>query len=219
ERRTSNVRGRSTMSVRLTSTQPDPALIRLPWNMPLAEWDPDLDVPLARGISRHIVRFVRSSDAVVAIKETRESFANREYALLRNLDRIGVPAVKAVAVVTGRETSDGEPIEPALITRVLPQSLPYRSLFAHKLRDDTLDRVIDALVLLLVRLHLEGFFWGDCSLSNVLFRRNTDDLEAYLVDAETGELHDTLSDGQRAHDMDLIRTNVFGELLDLQAGG
>src|SRR5690625_7930104 len=85
------------MGVRLPSTQPDPALIRLPWNMPLAEWDPDLDVPLARGISRHIVRFVRSSDAVVAIKETRESFANREDALPRNLDRIGVRPVKAVA--------------------------------------------------------------------------------------------------------------------------
>ncbi|MDN5853941.1 MAG: DUF4032 domain-containing protein, partial [Actinomycetia bacterium] len=133
------------MSVHLRSTRPDPALIRLPWGTPLADWDPDLDVPLARGISRHVVRFVRASDTVVAVKETRESFANREYALLRNLDRIGVPAVKAVAVVTGRETSDGEPIEPVLITRVLPQSLPYRSLFSHKLRDDTLDRVIDAL--------------------------------------------------------------------------
>lgn len=207
------------MSVHLRSTQPDPALIRLPWATPLADWDPDLDVPLARGISRHVVRFVRATVGVVAIKETRESFANREYALLRNLDRIGVPAVKAVAVVSGRESAEGTPIEPALVTRVLPQSLPYRSLFSHKLRDDTLDRVIDALVLLLVRLHLEGFFWGDCSLSNVLFRRNTDELEAYLVDAETGELHDSLSDGQRAYDMDLLRTNVFGELLDLQAGG
>ena len=207
------------MSVRLRSTRPDPSLIRLPWSVPLADWDPALDVPLARGISRHVVRFVRATDTIVAVKETRESFANREYSLLRNLDRIGVPAVKAVAVVTGRETPEGEPIEPALITRVLPQSLPYRSLFAHKLREDTLDRVIDALVVLLVRLHLEGFYWGDCSLSNVLFRRNTDELEAYLVDAETGELHDSLSDGQRAHDIDLLRTNVFGELLDLQAGG
>ena len=207
------------MSVRLRSTRPDPDLIRLPWGTPLADWSPDLDVPLARGISRHVVRFVRVGDVVMAIKETRESFANREYSLLRNLDRIGVPAVKPVAVVTGREAPDGEPIEPALVTRVLPQSLPYRSLFSHTLREDTLDRVIDALVVLLVRLHLEGFFWGDCSLSNVLFRRNTDELEAYLVDAETGELHDSLSDGQRAHDIDLLRTNVFGELLDLQAGG
>ncbi|UYM06840.1 DUF4032 domain-containing protein [Solicola gregarius] len=207
------------MSIRLRATRPDPALIRLPWNVPLADWDPALDVPLARGISRHVVRFVRAGDTVVAVKETRESFANREYGLLRNLDRIGVPAVKAVAVVTGRETPVGEPIEPALVTRVLPQSLPYRSLFSHKLREDTLERVIDALVLLLVRLHLEGFYWGDCSLSNVLFRRNTDELEAYLVDAETGELHENLSDGQRAYDIDLLRTNAFGELLDLQAGG
>ena len=32
------------------------------------------------------------------------------------------------------------------------------------------DRLLDALVELLVRLHLAGFFWGDCSLSNTLFR-------------------------------------------------
>ncbi|MGH3358063.1 MAG: DUF4032 domain-containing protein [Nocardioidaceae bacterium] len=207
------------MSVRLRATHPDPELVRLPWSTPLADWPAELDVPMARGISRHVVRFVRVGPEVVAVKETREALSNREYSLLRNLDRIGVPAVKPLAVVTGRESPDGEPVESALVTRILAQSLPYRSLFSHKLREDTLERVIDALVVLVVRLHLEGFFWGDCSLSNVLFRRNTDELEAYLVDAETGELHESLSNGQRAHDMDLLRTNVFGELLDLQAGG
>ena len=33
-----------------------------------------------------------------------------------------------------------------------------------------IDGLLDALVELLVRLHLSGFFWGDCSLSNTLFR-------------------------------------------------
>lgn len=207
------------MSMHLRSTHPDPELIRLPWGTSLTDWDADLDVPLARGISRHVVRFVRTGPDVVAVKETNDALANREYTLLRNLDRLGVPAVKPVAVVTGRETPGGEPIGAALVTRILAQSLPYRSLFSHRLREDTLERVVDALVVLLVRLHVEGFFWGDCSLSNVLFRRNTDELEAYLVDAETGELHESLSDGQRSHDIDLLRTNVFGELLDLQAGG
>ena len=73
--------------------------------------------------------------------------------------------------------------------------------------------------MLLVRLHLAGFFWGDVSLSNVLFRRSAGEFAAYLVDAETGELHETLTDGQRAHDIDVAVTNIFGELLDLQAGG
>jgi hypothetical protein len=97
--------------------------------------------------------------------------------------------------------------------------LPYRSLFTHGLPSDSLPRLVDALVVLIVRLHLAGFYWGDVSLSNVLFRRSAGEFAAYLVDAETGELHDQLSDGQRAHDLDIAYTNLYGELLDLQAGG
>jgi hypothetical protein len=68
-----------------------------------------------------------------------------------------------------------------------------------------------------VRLHLTGFFWGDCSLSNTLFRYDAGTLEAYLVDSETSELHPSLSDGQREYDVELATERVFGELLDLQA--
>jgi hypothetical protein len=206
-------------ALRFLVARPSSELVRLPWDRPLEEWDDSHLVPLARGISRHVVRFVRVGREVIAIKETRQSWAEREYAMLRNLHRIGLPTVEAVGIVTGRRSRDGEPIEPALLTRHLPRSLPYRSLFSHRLQDDTLDRVVDALVVLMVRLHLEGFYWGDCSLSNTLFRRSAGDLAAYLVDAETGELHHKLSDGQRTYDLDLLRTNVFGELLDLQAGG
>ncbi len=206
------------MAVHFLATRPTSQLLTLPWDRSLDDWDERLDVPLARGISRHTVRFARVQGAVYAVKETRESYARREYAMLRNLRRLQLPTVEPVAVVTGREAPDGEPIEPALVTRHLQYSLPYRALFSTRLQDDTQDRVVDALVVLLVRLHLNGFFWGDCSLSNVLFRRTAGELAAYLVDAETGELHDALSRGQRAHDIDLARTNVFGELLDLQAG-
>ncbi|HEY0773722.1 MAG TPA: DUF4032 domain-containing protein, partial [Nocardioidaceae bacterium] len=112
-----------------------------------------------------------------------------------------------------------EEIEPALVTRHLRYSLPYRSLFSHGLRADSLPKLIDALAVLLVRLHLAGFFWGDVSLSNVLFRRSAGEFTAYLVDAETGELHEQLSRGQRSHDLEVAYVNLFGELLDLQAGG
>ena len=71
---------------------------------------------------------------------------------------------------------------------------------------------MDALALLLVRLHLEGFWWGDVSLSNTLFRRDAGAFAAYLVDAETGELHPRLSNGQREHDLDIARVNIAGEL-------
>src|SRR5690606_14840252 len=50
------------------------------------------------------------------------------------------------------------------------------------------------------------------------FRRDAGEFAAYLVDAETGERFDALSDGQREHDLEVARVNIAGELLDLQAG-
>ncbi|HTR33500.1 MAG TPA: DUF4032 domain-containing protein, partial [Gaiellaceae bacterium] len=96
-------------------------------------------------------------------------------------------------------------------------SLPYRALFAGAAIPDLRTHLLNALVELLARLHIRGFFWGDCSLSNTLFRRDAGSLTAYLVDAETGELHGQLSDGQRAYDLDIAQTNVVGELLDVDA--
>ena len=90
-------------------------------------------------------------------------------------------------------------------------------MFARKPVPDLRDRLINALANLLVRLHLDGFYWGDCSLSNTLFRRDAHKLAAYVVDVETGELHDQLSDGQRLHDLDVAQENIAGELLDLEA--
>ena len=82
---------------------------------------------------------------------------------------------------------------------------------------DLRNSLLDALAELLVRIHLAGFFWGDCSLSNTLFRRDAGTLSAYLVDAETGELHPQLSDGSATHDLQIAEENVAGELLDLEA--
>ena len=207
------------MPLRIVASRPDPALVTLPWNVPLEEWTDDFVVPLPRGLSRHVVRIVRLKTEVYAVKETREAIAFREYRMLRDLRRLDLPAVEPVAVIAGRETAEGEEIEPALVTRHLRYSLPYRSLFSHGLRADSLPKLIDALAVLLVRLHLAGFFWGDVSLSNVLFRRSAGEFTAYLVDAETGELHPELSTGQRMHDLEVAYGNLFGELLDLQAGG
>ncbi|HSE71203.1 MAG TPA: DUF4032 domain-containing protein [Nocardioidaceae bacterium] len=207
------------MPVRIVASKPNPALITLPWSKPLEEWDDEFVVPLPRGISRHVVRIVRLGHDVYAVKETREPIAFREYRMLRDLRRLGLPTVEPVGVVQGRAAPDGEEIEAALITRHLQYSLPYRSLFSHGLRADSVPRLIDALAVLLVRLHLEGFFWGDVSLSNVLFRRSAGEFAAYLVDAETGELHPELTEGQRNYDLTVAYENLYGELLDLQAGG
>jgi len=207
------------MALRMVATRPNPGLVTLPWHLPLDEWGDDVVVPLPRGLSRHVVRIVRVGTDVYAVKQTRERMAYQEYRLLRDLRRIGLPTVEPVGVVTGRVDRDGEEIEPALVTEHLQFSLPYRSLFSHGVPQDSLPKILDALVVLMVRLHLAGFFWGDISLSNVLFRRSAGEFAAYLVDAETGELHEQLSPGQRAHDLDIALTNIYGELLDLQAGG
>ncbi len=205
-------------SLEITAANVDPALLDLPWNIPLEQWGDDVVVALPRGISRHIVRFVKLSGRILAIKEIGEEVAYSEYNLLRELGKIDIPTVEATAVITGRTDANGEPLNCALVTEHLAYSLPYRALFSNRMRSETVLRLIDSLAVLLVRLHISGFYWGDCSLSNTLFRRDAGEFAAYLVDAETGELHEKLSSGQRNYDLDLARTNVIGELMDLQAG-
>ena len=204
--------------LQITAASPDPALLDLPWHIPLEDWPAETLAALPRGISRHIVRFAKMSGRVIAVKEIGETVAYREYDLLRQLRRLDVPSVEPVGVITGRRDPDGEPLEAVLITQHLQFSLPYRALFSQALRPDTATRLIDALAVLLVRLHLAGFYWGDVSLSNTLFRRDAETFAAYLVDAETGDLHDKLSDGQRGYDLEVARVNIIGELMDLQAG-
>ena len=207
------------MALEITSARPDPALLDLPWSVPLEDWPDEHLAALPRGISRHVVRFVKVSGKVIAVKEIKADLAVREYNMLRFLKKIGQPCVQPFGVVSGRTTADGQELDACLLTRHLHFSLPYRALFSHSLRPDTAQRLIDALAVLLVRLHLAGFWWGDVSLSNTLFRRDAGAYAAYLVDAETGEIRSTLSDGQREHDLDIARINIAGELMDLAAGG
>ncbi len=203
-------------ALRIVASRPDPAIVTLPWSTPLKDWTEHV-VPLPRGLSRHVVRIVRLGSRTYAVKETVEDIAFREYRLLRDLQRIPLPAVIPQGVVTGRTDSAGNDLPAALLTEHLSFSLPYRSLFSHGLSADNLPSLIDALVVLLVRLHLAGFYWGDVSLSNVLFRRAAGGFSAYLVDAETGELRTNLSTPMREYDVQVGCENVFAELLDLQA--
>ena len=207
------------VALEITAARPDPALLDLPWHLPLETWPQDYLAALPRGISRHVVRFVRLSNRVLAVKEIKTEIAFREYHLLRTLGRLDLPCVEPFGIVSGREQEDGTVLDGCLITRHLQFALPYRALFSQTLRPDTAKRLIDALAVLLVRLHLAGFWWGDVSLSNTLFRRDAGAFAAYLVDAETGELHQELTHGQREHDLDIARVNIAGELMDLEAGG
>ncbi|AWB88420.1 DUF4032 domain-containing protein [Homoserinimonas hongtaonis] len=206
-------------SLSITSATVDSALLDLPWSLPLDVWPDDVIAALPKGISRHLVRFAHLSGFVIAIKETSPELAQQEYDMLRALQRLDIPCVDPLAVITNRTDDDGNPLDAALVTRHLKFSLPYRALYSQTLRPETATRLVDALAVLLVRLHIIGFFWGDVSLSNTLFRRDAGAFAAYLVDAETGKIYNGLSDGQRENDLEIARVNIAGELFDLAAGG
>src|ERR1700722_4930113 len=141
-------------SLNITAATVDPALLDLPWNLPLDEWSSEHIAILPKGISRHLVRFANLSGYVIAIKETTNEMAKREYEMLRSLQRLDIPCVDPVAVINNRRDNDEPPLKAALVTRHLKFSLPYRALFSQTLRPDTATRLVDALAVLLVRLHI-----------------------------------------------------------------
>jgi len=195
---------------------PSPGLLALPWLEPLAEWDatevPLRDVPV--GPSRHLVRFVETDGRLWALKELPQRVALKEYGVLRALEARALPAVRPAGLVV--QPQDDNAI---LVTRYLSRSWQYRRLLMRiplEMRKHR-ERLLDAMASLLVDLHRNGVFWGDCSLANTLFSRDGQTLQAWLVDAETSEIHPTLTDGQRGHDIDILVENVAGGLMDLAA--
>lgn len=152
---------------RFLAAKPDADLIRLPWQLPLADWPTQHLVALPRGISRHVVRW-QVGDDILAAKEILEEVAVQEYRLLTELKRLGVPSVEPVGVVLGRVDAEGNPLDPVLLTRHLPFSLPYRSLFYPGVKHETVNRLLDAMVVLFARLHLTGFYWETCPVEHPL---------------------------------------------------
>jgi len=206
--------------LRILARPGHPDFLDLPWHRPLNDWEVEHVVEVTRGAHRHVVKFIDYGGVLYALKELPPRIAGREYRMLRRMAEEELPVVEAVGVVS--RAGSTRQLEDVLITRYLDYSLPYRALFTHRraagedLRGLS-DRLLDALAMLLARLHLFGFYWGDCSLNNTLFRRDAGALAAYLVDAETGEYHPTLTAGQRRADIEVTMLNVAGGLMDLQA--
>lgn len=208
--------------LRLRTRPGHPDFLDLPWDTPLEQWSDERLAQVAIGIHRHVVKFVNMDGSLYALKELPGALADREYRVLRRMAEEALPVVEAVGVARRSVLDD------VVITRHLDFSLPYRLLFTHRrpVIEDESDphslsglhrRLLDALTLLLVRMHLSGFYWGDCSLSNTLFRRDAGALAAYMVDGETGEWYRELSEGQRRSDLEIAQLNVAGGLMDLQA--
>jgi Domain of unknown function (DUF4032)/Lipopolysaccharide kinase (Kdo/WaaP) family len=177
------------------------------WNVP--------DVPLrdiAVGPSRHLVKFVEADDLLWAVKDMPARIAVKEYDVLRRLEEMDLPAVRPAGLVLQPEFDTA-----ILVTRYLEGSWQYRRLFMRLPPDEPKHRarLLDAMAGLLVELHRHGVFWGDCSLANTLFSRDGQVLQAWLVDAETSEVHPALSRGQRQHDLDIMVENVAMGMVDL----
>jgi hypothetical protein len=204
--------------LRSLSLRPDhPDFLDLPWGVPLAEWSGRCDriEELPRGASRHPVVFVGYDAGLYALKELPPDVAEREYDLLRRLEDLRLPAVRAVGHAL-TETPAGA--ASVLVTRYLDHALPYSEVLALS-SATRYESLLDALAGLLVQLHLSGVYWGDCSLANSLFRRDVGALQAYLVDAETAEIRPQQSPGMRGHDLDIMEENLAGGLADLAAAG
>ena len=195
----------------------NPDFLDLPWTLPVARWREKSSrlVEVPRGLSRHDVLFLQYDRTLYVAKELPPEVGQREYEALRWLEDHELPVVQAAGHARARQ-EDGEETS-VLLTRFLEGSLPFRTLFESSGLDRYRARLLDAIAGLLVRLHLAGFYWGDCSLNNTLFRRDAGELQAYLVDAETAQMHDTLSDGQRLQDLEILEENVTGDLLDVEA--
>jgi len=202
--------GRVTMRFREGSQ----TLLELPWDEPLAGWSRHdiqfVDLPV--GASRHIVRFIVAEDGILALKELPLEVGQREYDVMHELEARGAPAVRAVGLVT--RTGDQSSI---IATRYLARSFQFRRLFMRLPEGERRyrEKLLDAMTGLLVELHRTGLFWGDCSLANTLLMRDGQRLQAYLVDAETSEIHERLSDGQREADLEIAVENVAGDLADV----
>ena len=132
--------------------------------------------------------------------------------MLRHLEALALPSVTAVGLALSPERDSA-----ILMTEYLAYSIQYRRLLMRfPLGPGPYrDRLLDAMAWLLVDLHRAGVFWGDCSLANTLFRRDGDKIQAFLVDAETSEIHPQLSDGQRGYDLDILVENVAFGLADV----
>ncbi|MGH3049559.1 MAG: DUF4032 domain-containing protein, partial [Gaiellaceae bacterium] len=150
------------MRIQLVPRTAHADFLDLPWHVPLEEWESTRLVEVPRGIGRHVVRFVDYAGAYFALKELPPEIAAREYRLLRELDARGIAAVEAVGIVSDRARRP-EPLPDVLVTRYLDFSLPYRLAIAGRPTPEQLERLLDAFAQLLVRLHLSGFYWGDCS--------------------------------------------------------
>jgi hypothetical protein len=195
----------------------NPDFLDLPWDRPVSEWAHERLVEMPTGIHRHPVAFVAYAEGVYVIKELPRRLAYAEYHLFRALEERTTRAAEPVGLVDRVWLDPHSEQSGAVITRYVDHSFPYRHLVSGPGFGPRRNQLLDAVAGLLVELHLAGCFWGDCSLSNLLYRYDAEAIEAVMVDGETSRLRDQLSDGQRLEDLEIMKANLAGEMADIAA--
>jgi hypothetical protein len=195
----------------------NPDFLDLPWDMPVDEWESERLVTMPTGLHRHPVVFAAYDEGVYAIKELSLRLATKEYRALRALAARTQRAAKPASLVERDWPDPHDEGAGVVITKYVDHSFPYRRLVSGAGFGVRRKQMLDALAGLLVELHMAGCYWGDCSLSNVLYRFDAGQIEAIMIDAETSELHSSLSDGQRLEDIEIMKENLAGEMSDIAA--
>lgn len=195
----------------------NPDFLDRDWHVPIEDWDDSRVVEMPTGIHRHPVVFVAYDEGIYAVKELSRSLAEHEFTILRTLEERTTRTARAAGLVERVWLDDQEEGAGVIISRYVPYAFPYRELVTGSGFGDRRVHMLDAFAGLLVELHLAGCYWGDCSLSNVLYRYDAATIEAVMVDGETTRLYDQLSLGQRREDLEIMEVNVAGEMADVAA--
>lgn len=194
-----------------------PDFLDLPWDQPLDDWTHPRLVDMPRGVHRHPVVFVEYESGVYAIKELGVGPARNEFDVLTHLAKTIQRSARPAALVTRPWVPEDEEMAGVVVTRYVEHSFPYRRLVSGSDFGDRRDKLLDSVAGLLVELHLAGCFWGDCSLSNLLYRYDAGAIEAVMIDAETSSVVSPLSEGRRRQDLEIMVENLAGDMSDLAA--
>ena len=195
----------------------NPDFLDLPWETPVGEWDNPRLVEMPTGIHRHPVVFAAYDEGVFAIKELPATLAANEFEVLSRLEGFTTRSAEPAGLVERLWLDPDSEQAAAVITRYVRYAFPYRTVVSGPGFGGRRTQMLDAVAGLLVELHLAGCYWGDCSLSNVLYRYDAGAIEAIMIDGETSTIHPVLSEGQRRADIEIMIENVAGEMGDIAA--
>lgn len=195
----------------------NPDFLDLPWERPVLEWDESLTVEMPTGIHRHPVVFVAYHEGIYAIKELPAAVARHEFELLRSLEARTTRSARPAGLALRPWLDPHDEGAGAVITRYVEYAFPYLELVSGGSFGPRREQLLDAFAGLLVELHLAGCYWGDCSLSNALYRYDAGAIETLMVDAETSRIYPAISDGQRRHDLEIMRENLAGDMAEIAA--